>query len=99
MPVRTPRSSRPSRLTEVEVTYSRPSARDRKVFSDLVPFVPIVARCQTSARPSRPTDPGRLEVPAGPIPVQMPRHGVGLNTSTDLWGTDDYNAEQDPLPA
>ncbi|HOP42850.1 MAG TPA: DUF2911 domain-containing protein [Flavobacteriales bacterium] len=89
-------------LTEVEVTYSRPSARDRKVFGDLVPFDQLwrtgANKC-TTVETDGPIVFGGTEVPAGTYSLfTVPgaeAWELVLNTSTELWGTDDYNAEQD----
>lgn len=91
-------------LTKVEVEYSRPSARDRKVFGELVPFDKV---WRTGANKST-----MIEVD-GPIMVegQLLKPGsysmftipgkdswqVIFNSNTELWGEGDRKPEQDVL--
>lgn len=89
-------------LTEVEVSYSRPSARDRKVFGDLVPYDQLwrtgANKC-TTIEFDGPVVFGGKEVDGGTYSVFTVPYAdkwvVVLNTNTDLWGTDGYSEEQD----
>lgn len=89
-------------LTEVEVDYSRPSARERKVFGDLVPFGEVWrtgANACTRIELDGPVSVGGKAVAKGTyclftIPGASEWTFI-LNTDTSLWGTDGYTADKD----
>lgn len=88
-------------LTEVEVSYSRPSVRDRKVFGDLVPFDKVWrtgANHCTTVEFDGPVVFGDQKVAEGSYCLfTIPGAGswqVVLNTDTSLWGVDGYDPEK-----
>ena len=91
-------------LTEVEFKYSRPSAKERKVYGELVPFGELwrtgANQC-TVMEIDGPVVIAGSTVPEGKyclftIP-NVDAWTMVLNRNTDLWGTDDYQQEQDVL--
>ncbi len=83
-------------LTDVNVEYSRPSARDRKVFGDVVPYGEIWrtgANASTKVSFSQDLKVGGQDVPAGTyalytIPGQN-SWTIILNKNLTYWGTPD----------
>ena len=91
-------------LTEVEVKYSRPSVRDRKIFGDLLPYDKLWrtgANANTTIEFDGPVKVEGQDVPAGKYSVfTIPGKDlwvVILNKNTELWGEDDYKEEEDVL--
>ncbi|HPF89124.1 MAG: DUF2911 domain-containing protein [Flavobacteriales bacterium] len=88
-------------LTKVEVDYSRPSAKGRVIFGDLVPYDKLWrtgANLNTTIEFSGPVKFGDVDVKAGKYSLfTVPGKDVWvvhLNSNTELWGEDDYKAEQ-----
>lgn len=88
-------------LTKVEVDYSRPSAKGRVIFGDLVPYDKLWrtgANLNTTVEFSGPVKFGDVDVKAGKYSLfTVPGKDVWvvhLNSNTELWGEDDYKAEQ-----
>ena len=88
-------------LTDVTVEYSRPNAKGRQIFGDLVPFDQLWrtgANNSTSIEFSSNVKIEGTEVPAGKYYViTMPSESgwqVMLNTNSEISGTDGYNPEQ-----
>jgi hypothetical protein len=89
-------------LTEVEVEYSRPGAKGRTIFGELVPFNSIWrtgANKATAISFSNDVTFGGKEVKAGTyslftIPGEK-EWTVMLNTETELWGAGNYNKENE----
>jgi hypothetical protein len=83
-------------LTDVKIEYSRPSARDRKVFGDVVPFGEMWrtgANASTKVSFSTDLKVGGMDVPAGTyalytIPGQT-EWTIILNKNLTYWGTPD----------
>jgi hypothetical protein len=91
-------------LTKVTVEYSRPSARDRKVFGDLVPYGEVwrtgANRCTTIEIDGDVKIEGQ-DLPAGKYSIFTIPHAdhwvVILNRNTELWGEGDRKDEEDVL--
>lgn len=89
-------------LTEVEVEYSRPGAKGRIIFGDLVPYNSIWRTGANKATAITFGDDvtfGGTEVKAGTyslftIPSEK-EWTVMLNTETELWGAGNYNKENE----
>jgi hypothetical protein len=91
-------------LTKVEVNYSRPSAKGRKVFGDLVPYGSV---WRTGANQCTTVEfDGRVMVEGKPIPAgkyslfTIPAEDAWMvifNTNTELWGEGDRKPEEDIL--
>jgi hypothetical protein len=86
----------------IELTYSRPSARGRKVFGDLVPYGVnwrTGANSNTKIKFSEDVVIGGKEVPAGEYSMySIPTEGdwtIILNSSTANWGTMGYDKSKD----
>lgn len=86
----------------VELSYSRPSARGRKVFGDLVPYGAnwrTGANSNTKIKFSEDVIVGGQEVPAGEYSMySVPSEGdwtIILNSSTGNWGTTGYDKSKD----
>lgn len=86
----------------IELTYSRPSARGRKVFGDLVPYGVnwrTGANSNTKIKFSEDVIIGGKEVPAGEYSMySVPSEGdwtIILNSSTANWGTMGYDKSKD----
>lgn len=89
-------------LTDVEVTYSRPSAKGRAIFGELVPFNEMWrtgANLNTIVEFSTAVNFGGTEVPAGKYSLfTIPAKGewtIILNSKTDMWGTGNYSKVND----
>lgn len=85
-------------LTKVEVEYSRPSAKGRTIFGDLVPYDQLWrtgANQNTTIEFSEAVTFGGLEVKAGKYSLfTIPGKEmwvVHLNNKTDLWGEDGFD--------
>jgi len=91
-------------LVDVKVTYSRPSAKGRRVFGDLVPYGEIwrtgANHCTVIELSGAVTIAGK-ELPAGKFSVfTVPNQGaweVIFNRNTELSGTDGYDPAVDVL--
>lgn len=86
-------------LTTVKIEYSRPSAKGRVVFGDLVPYGQLWrtgANGCTKIKFDGPVMINEYNVPAGTYSLlSVPSDGpwtVYLNRDTTLWGTDGYDA-------
>lgn len=87
-------------LTDLELTYSRPSVKGRKIFGDLVKFGEMWrtgANSNTVLKFSDPVNFGGKEVPAGSyslftIPGEK-EWTVLLSSDTKQWGTGTYKKE------
>lgn len=102
LPQKSPKSIFTQRvgLTDIEIEYSRPSAKGRGIFGDLVPYKKLWrtgANKATKITFSTPVNIGGQLVEAGSYSIftnPNPRvWSVVLNTETELWGTADYNPE------
>ncbi len=89
-------------LTDVEIVYSRPAMRGRKVFGGLVPYDAIWrtgANQSTKITFSGPVVFGGTEVPAGTYALYtVPSQGdweVILSGNTELWGSYGYTPDQE----
>ena len=89
-------------LTDIEVEYSRPGAKGRKVFGDLVPYGEMWrtgANKATAISFSNDVTFGGKDVKAGTYSLfTIPGENewtIILNTETELWGTGNYNKEND----
>lgn len=91
-------------LTEIEVDYSRPNARDRKIFGELVPFDKVwrtgANKCTTLEIDGPVMVEGQL-LKAGKYSVftipGMEAWQVIFNSNTELWGEGDRKPEEDVL--
>lgn len=88
-------------LTKVEVEYSRPSIKGRVIFGDLVPYDKLWrtgANLNTTIEFSAPVKFGDVDVKAGKYSLfTVPGKEVWvvhLNSNTELWGEEDFKAEQ-----
>lgn len=88
-------------LTKVEVEYSRPSAKGRAIFGDLVPYDQLWrtgANQNTTIEFSEAVSFGGQDVPAGKYSIfTVPGTEswiVHLNKKTDLWGEDGFDAKE-----
>ncbi len=88
-------------LTNVSVEYSRPSAKGRVVFGELVPFSKLWrlgANANTLFSFDGPVVIGGNKVEAGKYSLFVtPEQGAWifhLNKNTELWGTDGYKPEE-----
>lgn len=86
----------------VELSYSRPSARGRKVFGELVPYGAnwrTGANSNTKIKFSEDVIVGGKEIPAGEYSLySVPSEGdwtIILNSSTGNWGTTGYDKSKD----
>lgn len=91
-------------LTKVEVEYSRPSARGRKVFGELVPFDNVwrtgANKCTTIEIDGPITVEGQLLKPGKYSVFTVPGMDswqVIFNSNTELWGEGDRKPEEDVL--
>lgn len=91
-------------VTDVVVTYARPSARGRKVFGELVPNGQVWRTGANSASTisfSTAVKFGGSEVPAGKYSLytipDTKEWTVILNKVTDQWGSYSYDVKQDQL--
>ena len=91
-------------LTDISITYSRPSAKGRKIFGDLVPYNELWRLGANKCTLLQTTgilylDGGKL--PAGKYAVfAMPwerEWEIVFNSDTELWGTDGYDQKKDVL--
>jgi hypothetical protein len=89
-------------LTNVVITYSRPSAKGRVIFGDLVPFGEIWrtgANKATSISFSSDVKIGGKDVKAGTYSLftipNAQEWTIIINKNTELWGSDDYKQEED----
>jgi tetratricopeptide (TPR) repeat protein len=91
-------------LTDFTVVYSRPGAKDRKVFGELVPFGKVWrtgANKATSIAFNTPVSFNGETVEAGTYSLfSIPNEGewiIILNEETELWGTGNYDEAKDVL--
>ncbi len=91
-------------LTDVTVSYSRPSAKGRTIFGDLVPYNELWRLGANKATLFETT--GLLYMEGGKLPpgkyavfaIPTEREWeIVFNSDTDLWGTDGYKQEKDVL--
>ena len=89
-------------LTDISVTYSRPGAKDRVVFGELVPFGKVWrtgANKATSVTFSTDVNIGGKDVKAGTYSLfTIPNSAewtVILNSNTELWGAGKYDEAKD----
>jgi hypothetical protein len=88
-------------LTKVEVEYSRPSAKGRVIFGDLVPYDKLWrtgANLNTTIEFSEAVKFGDVDVKPGKYSLfTVPGKEtwvVHLNSNVELWGEDEFKAEQ-----
>ncbi|MFY0672951.1 MAG: DUF2911 domain-containing protein [Bacteroidia bacterium] len=89
-------------LTQIDIVYSRPGAKGRTIFGDLVPYNEIwrtAANKATAVTFSQDITFGGKEVKAGTyslftVPGEK-EWTVMLNTETELWGAGNYNEENE----
>ncbi len=91
-------------LTDIQIAYSRPSAKGRKVFGDLVPFGQLWrtgANKATAITFSTDVNLNKTPLKAGTYSLfSIPGEKswtIILNRNTEIWGTDGYDAAQDAL--
>lgn len=106
LPVKSPRAHVSQRvgLTEIEIDYSSPAVRGRRIFGKLVPYKKLWrtgANACTKLEVSRPVKIAGKKLPAGTyslftIPGRR-QWTVILNKKIDLWGTRGYKAANDVL--
>lgn len=104
MPAPSPAATNTQRvgLTDIEITYSRPSLKGRTIFGELVPFGEVWrtgANASTKVKFSSEVMIGETKVPAGTysfyaIPTESTWTLI-LNSNLTLWGSDGYNASED----
>lgn len=89
-------------LTDITISYSRPSAKGRTIFGDLVPFGKVWRTGANSATIIEFKDPvsfNGVNVPAGKYSLlSIPEKNswtVILNSNTELWGTGTYKQSED----
>ena len=89
-------------LTDISVTYSRPGAKDRVVFGDLVPFGKVWrtgANKATSVTFSTDVNIGGKDVKAGTYSLftipNKTEWTIILNSNTELWGAGKYEEATD----
>jgi hypothetical protein len=93
-------------LTDLEIEYSRPSAKDRKIFGELVPFNEMWrtgANASSKISFSTEVEINGSKVPAGKyalytIPGET-KWTIILHKNLEYWGTggDDYKLEEDQI--
>src|SRR5687767_15575703 len=93
-------------VTEIEINYSRPGVKGRKIWGELVPYGEVWrtgANENTTIRFSTPVKVAGTELPAGIYGLQtIPAEGdwtVILSKDAELWGAFDYKPENDALRA
>jgi len=93
-------------VTEIEINYSRPGVKGRKIWGELVPYGEVWrtgANENTTIRFSTPVRIAGTELPAGIYGLQtIPTEGdwtVILSKDAELWGAFDYKPENDALRA
>lgn len=91
-------------VTKIEIHYSRPGVKDRKVWGDLVPYGEVWrtgANENTTITFSTPVKIGGKELPAGTYGLQtIPTQGdwtVIFSKDAELWGAFSYKPENDAL--
>ena len=91
-------------LTDIEIEYSSPGVKGRKIFGGLVPYDKMWrtgANKATTIEFSKPVMIKGEKVPAGTYSLfTVPgtsKWTVILNTKTELWGTDGYKKKHDQL--
>lgn len=104
MPAKSPAASNMQRvgLTDVEITYSRPSVKGRAIFGELVPFGEVWrtgANASTKIKFSSEVMIGDTKVEAGTysfyaIPTATSWTLI-LNSNLSHWGSDGYKASED----
>lgn len=89
-------------LTDVEVTYSRPGMKGRKIFGDLVPFGSMWRLGANKATKISFSDDVMIlgnEIPAGDYSLfAIPNENeweIIVHKNLELWGTGDYKEEDD----
>jgi hypothetical protein len=93
-------------LTDVAISYARPSARGRKVYGELVPYGQVWrvgANANTTISFGSAVKFGGADVPAGTYSVHAipgaSEWTIALNTVTDAWGSYAYDAAKDQARA
>jgi hypothetical protein len=93
-------------VTEVEITYSRPGVKGRKIWGELVPYGEVWrtgANENTTISFSTPVKVAGTELPAGTYGVQtIPTEGdwtLIFSKDADQWGAFDYKPENDAMRA
>jgi tetratricopeptide (TPR) repeat protein len=92
-------------LTDVSLTYSRPSVKDRKIWGDLVPYDELWragANKATLFQTSHDITVNGTLLPKGEYsffiqPVEGSDWILVWNKETELWGTGDYKMEMDQI--
>jgi hypothetical protein len=91
-------------VTKIEINYSRPGVKDRKIWGDLVPYGEVWrtgANENTTITFSTPVKIGGKELPAGIYGLQtIPTEGdwtVIFSKDAELWGAFNYKPENDAL--
>lgn len=89
-------------LTDITINYSSPGVKGRTIFGDLVPYGEVWrtgANKATSIAFSRDVVINGTDVKAGTYSIfTIPGERewtIMLNSETELWGSDDYNADND----
>ncbi|MBL3658374.1 DUF2911 domain-containing protein [Fulvivirga sediminis] len=89
-------------LTEVEIVYSRPGVKDRKIFGDLIPYGEVWrtgANASTKVTFKEEVKLGGEAVPAGTYALYTipgaKEWTVIVHKNTTLWGAGNYNKEED----
>jgi hypothetical protein len=89
-------------LTNIVITYSRPSVKGRVIFGDLVPFGEVWrtgANKATSISFSSDVKIGGKDIMAGTYSLftipNAQEWTIIINKNTELWGSDDYKQEED----
>jgi hypothetical protein len=93
-------------VTKIELSYSRPGVKGRKIWGELVPYGEVWrtgANENTTISFSTPVKVAGTELPAGTYGLQtIPTEGdwtLILSKDAELWGAFDYKPENDALRA
>ena len=91
-------------LTDIEITYSRPSAKGRPIFGGLVPYGQIWrtgANAATKISFSTPVTLNNTAIPAGEYSIftipDKEKWTIIVNNDLGLWGSYNYNSKRDEL--
>ena len=91
-------------LTDFEIVYSRPGAKDRKIFGELVPFNEMWRTGANKATAISISDDVKVagsNLKAGTYAIfTIPGESqweIVFNKNTEQWGTYDHKAEEDVL--